>query len=183
MREEVLRILKKQAPVLFIVIIITALCFPLDESVENIVKDYRNPQTVKVAEALTVIGNVYYGIPALLGILFFVRRKDFGRTLLAVIMAMTAVFIIKEIVNRPRPVPAGKFDAYPSGHTAASFSFFGVLSETTKTKLFLAVPFMIGASRIILGRHYLSDVVMGAGIGVIMAMASGDVLELIRSRA
>ncbi len=183
MLEDALRIVKKHVPVLLIVCIATALCLPLDEPVEKVVSEYRTPQTVRVAEAVTVIGNVYYGIPTLLGIVFLARRKDFRRALLAVLMAVTAAFIIKGIVSRQRPIPAGKFDAYPSGHTAASFSLFGVLAESTRRRRVLIVPAMVGISRIVLGRHYLSDVVMGAGIGIVMAMASGDILKLIRSRA
>ena len=187
MRESVVSVARqivwKYVPLMTLTMVAAGLCFPLDQPLEDAVSGYRTPELVTIAEAVTVVGNVYYGVPVILLALLLLKRKEFKRAFLAVALAIIPVFIVKGIVHRQRPVPAGKFDAYPSGHTAAAFSLFGVISRESGKVLWLAVPVLVGASRILLGRHYLSDVVMGAGIGMIMALASEDILRLTRSRA
>jgi undecaprenyl-diphosphatase len=67
-------------------------------------------------------------------------------------------------------VAAGQF-SFPSGHTITAFSVAVSLSlfypELTVGLLFCAVS--VAASRILLGMHFLSDVLAGAAIGTGLA--------------
>jgi len=61
----------------------------------------------------------------------------------------------------------------PSGHTALAFACFAVLSSAFPRGrwwfLFLACG--VGASRVLMGEHFLSDVIAGAGVGYACARA------------
>ena len=60
---------------------------------------------------------------------------------------------------------------FPSGHTAATSGFFGVLLFA-KRRLGLAllpIPLLIAASRMYVAAHFLSDVVCAAIIGILCA--------------
>ncbi len=101
---------------------------------------------------------------------------------IAAALAGIVAYGIKVTAGRPRPSvkiervwQRGDFrpdhHAFPSGHTAASAAFFGVIFFVCwrlGLALFL-IPLGIGWSRIFLGAHYLSDVVGGLVLGLICA--------------
>lgn len=64
--------------------------------------------------------------------------------------------------------------SFPSGHTLHAVSFMIMLWAFEPALLLLAAPFtlLVACSRIILGLHYPSDVIVGAAIGAAMAGAS-----------
>jgi undecaprenyl-diphosphatase len=91
---------------------------------------------------------------------------------------------LKRLSQRPRPchlephcwskvLPPDKF-SFPSGHTMTAFSIALVLSyyypSLEGTLLFLALS--IGFSRIVLGMHFLSDVLAGIVLGVALGCAA-----------
>jgi undecaprenyl-diphosphatase len=91
---------------------------------------------------------------------------------------------LKRLSHRPRPcqlephcwskvLPPDKF-SFPSGHTMTAFSIALVLSyyypSLEGTLLFLALS--IGFSRIVLGMHFLSDVLAGIVLGVALGCAA-----------
>jgi membrane-associated phospholipid phosphatase len=74
---------------------------------------------------------------------------------------------IKEATRRSRPEGSGF--SFPSGHTTVSFASATVLQQHFGWKIGLpayAVAGYVGASRIGNNRHYLSDVVFGAALGI-----------------
>lgn len=89
-----------------------------------------------------------------------------------------ALFLwIKKTANRKRPcalephcwstlLPPDQF-SFPSGHTITAFAFTVALTsyypEVLAGLLFSAIS--IAASRVVLGMHFLSDVVVGAALG------------------
>ena len=101
----------------------------------------------------------------------------------AVALAGAAAYAVKVAVGRPRPAVKierladradsfrPNYQAFPSGHSAASAAFFGVLFFVC-WRLGLAlfpIPVLVGASRIFLGAHYLSDVIAGLVLGLFCA--------------
>jgi len=62
---------------------------------------------------------------------------------------------------------------FPSGHTALAFATFVVLAAAFPRARwwFLALACGVGASRVLMGEHFVSDVVAGAGVGYACAHA------------
>ena len=101
------------------------------------------------------------------------------------------VHLFKLIVGRARPELFSELGAYsltpfaydnlyasfPSGHSAAVGSFFGAFSMLAPRlrPLFLIGALMIGASRVIVGAHYPSDVAAGLLLGLWTAIATAFV--------
>ncbi len=69
------------------------------------------------------------------------------------------------------PRLSSKYNSFPSGHTAASTAFFGVLLFVRRRLglPLLAIPLLIAASRMYVAAHYLSDVVVAAILGIFCA--------------
>lgn len=64
--------------------------------------------------------------------------------------------------------------SFPSGHTLHAVSFSIMLSQAEPALIPVVAPFalLVAASRIVLGLHYPSDVVVGAVIGAALANSS-----------
>jgi len=75
----------------------------------------------------------------------------------------------EEVWNGPRF--SSKYNAFPSGHVAASSAFFGVLLFASwRIGLgCMLIPLLIAFSRMYVAAHYLSDVVCAAALGLIVA--------------
>jgi undecaprenyl-diphosphatase len=98
---------------------------------------------------------------------------------------------LKKLTGRKRPcaiephcwatlLPPDQF-SFPSGHTITAFAVAIALSQFYPNLaiglLFCAVS--VAASRILLGMHFLSDVLAGAAIGTSLAFASAYVTRLV----
>ena len=106
--------------------------------------------------------------------------------LLAMLLAGVADTVIKRTVPRARPSVqtdirwggprfSSKYHSFPSGHVGASTAFFGVLLIARRRigLVCLAIPILIGFSRMYLGAHYLSDVVCAAVLGIFVRACCG----------
>jgi membrane-associated phospholipid phosphatase len=67
---------------------------------------------------------------------------------------------------------SSKYHSFPSGHVDASVGFFAVLLLANWRIGFpcLAIPMVIGFSRMYLGAHWLSDVICAAVLGMASAI-------------
>lgn len=96
--------------------------------------------------------------------------------------------IVKRWIARPRPFRAcagfrecarslDEF-SFPSGHTLHSVACSIILTAYYPMLAILVWPFtlLVAASRVILGLHYPSDVIVGALIGAITALVSFNLL-------
>lgn len=97
--------------------------------------------------------------------------------------------IVKNLVGRPRPfeswqgltslVPAPDKFSFPSGHTMTAFAVWVVLAEGVPLLggVFLVMAVLIGASRVFLGMHYPTDVLVGALLGSAIGQSMAELLS------
>ncbi len=110
----------------------------------------------------------------------------------------TTHYILKKFFARLRPchslddvrllVGCGGLYGFPSNHAVNSFAIAAVLSFFYRrlTSLLVALAIIVGLSRVYLGKHYPSDVLAGAILGVLAAafviyLARWLVLRLLRT--
>lgn len=105
-------------------------------------------------------------------------KQKAAYTAAAILLNTATTTLLKNVIKRERPYHTytGIFPdkiesdfAFPSGHTSSAFATATSLAITTK-KWYIAVPALawstgVGYSRIYLGQHYPSDVIMGAILG------------------
>ncbi len=78
---------------------------------------------------------------------------------------------VKQELGWNGPRLSSRYNSFPSGHTAATTAFFGVLffAHRRVGLALLPIPLLIAASRIYVAAHYLSDVVCAAILGIFCA--------------
>ncbi len=78
---------------------------------------------------------------------------------------------VKQELGWKGPSFNSKHNSFPSGHTAATTAFFGVLFFANRRLglALLPIPLLIAASRMYVAAHYLSDVVCAAVLGLFCA--------------
>ena len=115
--------------------------------------------------------------------------------LLSVVFACGLTKVLKIIIGRARPMFADPmlfnmfsnskdFNSMPSGHTAVGFAMLvmlGMLFPRIKWATW-TLAIIIGISRIYIGAHWASDVILGAFIGMVCADIVKSVLKKINSK-
>ena len=105
-------------------------------------------------------------------------KQKAAYTAAAILLNTATTTLLKNVVKRDRPYNTytGIYPdqletdyAFPSGHTSTAFATATSLALTTK-KWYVTVPAFawsagVGYSRIYMGQHYPSDVIMGALVG------------------
>lgn len=123
-------------------------------------------------------------------LLFGQRRERLAVATAAVVvtLAVWGFVSLKKLVRRRRPFevwadlsclvePPDRY-SFPSGHTMTAFSLYGTFATLLPGSgwFFFPAALLIGLSRIFLGAHYPSDVIvgglLGAGLGHVLALAS-----------
>jgi undecaprenyl-diphosphatase len=147
---------------------------------------HRTGWATSALQVLTWLGSTAVIIPAALavGLYFVLRRRDWRPLALlaaAVGGAVGLYNVVKTLVGRPRPPAAiwiGHYTgtAFPSGHATQSVAFYAMLALVLGAGLSLRkrailwaaaalVELVVGASRIYLGAHWLTDVLAGYALG------------------
>jgi len=109
--------------------------------------------------------------------------------------ATVAANVLKTAFDRPRPpvddpeihplVDVPHSASMPSGHAAGAFAAavaVGLVHPRLRWPL-IGLAALIALSRVWLGVHYLTDVLVGAALGAAVALAVYRLLELLRSRS
>jgi membrane-associated phospholipid phosphatase len=156
-------------------------------SLENGIAESASPGAKDAAHVFTTIGNGP-AAAAVLGIAYLsARRAHDDRFAEASSLAVESlvdagiwIFALKSVATRVRPgnPDANRFfhygvpdnNSFPSGHAMGAFSLASVFAELYRdTKWVPWVSYgtatVIGASRLVLGRHFPSDVIVGAVLG------------------
>lgn len=151
----------------------------LDRDVAIAVQESRRPALESPMRSVTTIFKPVYVVGAIV-VLAVVEGTTGAGTARAALIAMAGTNLIveglKRITFRTRPDGERKRSnaSFPSGHSATAFALAWVLAKRFRRvgPAFLALAAVIAFSRMYLNRHYLSDVTVGAAIGLLCAWAT-----------
>ena len=164
--------------------------FYFDDTVWDFIRAHQNHGLYNFMRNVSLFGDwpshVALGL-LLLGIAWIRGSRKWSRIFLAMLIAMSLAGVTGHVIKRtiPRARPSvhtqirwggphfsSKYHSFPSGHVGASTAFFGVLLIARRRicLLCLAIPILIGFSRMYIGAHYLSDVVCAAVLGALCAL-------------
>lgn len=130
-------------------------------------------------------GVFWYSLGLLLPVLFGIEgMAALGHLLVSGLVCVTVYTQLKNRLVRQRPfisfsaiqAHTAPLDLYsfPSGHTMNAVNFAVLFCYFFPILFWLVVPFavLIGLSRVILGMHYPTDVLVGAVLGTLLAWVS-----------
>jgi len=151
----------------------------LDDNFERFLYALRTPLGANIFYVITNFAGqttiIILGVATAIYLLF--RKEFLYLYTLMLIFAGTesSVYLIKIMINRPRPIADIAYyiessGSFPSGHSAIAMAFFGFITyyivrhitgknnRTIVVTLGSILIFLIGFSRLYLGVHFLSDV-------------------------
>jgi len=169
-----------------------------DERIMEYVHNRTTPLGINIMGKITHLGSVYF--LAFIGtviLLYMQRRKKKKELILLLLSTLGSYglnFTLKNIFLRSRPIKYFLIEqggySFPSGHSMVSMTFYTAMTflitrkihnKKLRTILWILnslTIFLIGFSRIYLGVHWPTDVVMGFIIGLIFIYASIKALNL-----
>lgn len=158
----------------------------IDTATMDAVVAMRTPLATKLFTSVTGLGSAtaalcFVGVCRLAG-----WDRAFRHSLVALAISGVVVGTLMLTVQRAFPAdPVCLTDgaetvatSFPSGHAAAVTVYAMTARETAELPFGAVVGLaaLVSASRIYLGTHYLSDTVVGVGIGVVAFLAAGRLL-------
>jgi undecaprenyl-diphosphatase len=174
-----------------------------DDDVSRWVVDSISDPVATAARVITSFGGPFVGAIVTLGAVVVLvrgaRRADAVFVAAAAIGVTVIVAILKAIYERARPelgtlIPLPHSYSFPSGHSATAVVLYGslgiLLAERAHTRaravawLVAAAAFAvaIGASRVALNVHFVSDVAAGLAVGLAWLCCCAIVRDVIAAR-
>ncbi|MFA5357905.1 MAG: phosphatase PAP2 family protein [archaeon] len=155
-----------------------------DEIVVNqFLQSFMNPTLTLFFQAVTFFGHPIIWFLAAAWLFWYGKEKR-SAILVSIIIAVAVVSSgLKTLIARPRPGGVAVLEtqessySMPSSHAAIGGAMFGYFEKKFPGKLeianvlLLTLILLIGISRIYLGVHYLSDVIVGLVLGYLIAKA------------
>lgn len=175
-----------------------------DDVTRAAVHQFATPALTTTMRGLSFVGSTIFLASATIFLFLWFMSRKWRREawLLAITMVGAAILntTLKLSFKRPRPVPffnltAPESYSFPSGHSLASFCFFGALAalltarmDNQRSRLIIwissaLIVFSIGLSRIYLGVHYTTDVLAGFAAALIwIAVIRFSEMQLMRRK-
>lgn len=163
----------------------------IDESVYKFITSNMNDTTTNIYKVITFFGSTIFmvGLCVLLLVLFIIIKKNIYGYIISGTLIFSTIMnnVIKVIIRRERPIYMIVREttfSFPSGHTMASVSMYGILiylinksNMNKKLKIILSIilgmiPLMVATSRIYLGAHYFSDILGAIMFATIVLLIS-----------
>ena len=160
--------------------------FLLDRGTRSYFKRHRNSKMRRFSNWMNEFGNGYYLMPAAsaLGTIGYAEKDEklLDASFTSVESGLTAGIVtvgIKALVGRERPYATNnpfkfkpfsitsrtKYHSFPSGHTTMAWAMITPYAVYYNQPLLYLIPLSVNFARIYKNRHWLSDTVMGTGIG------------------
>ena len=170
----------------------------LDHALETWLEGARSVNLTHIFRWITILGNGYFVLVSatVIGLVILLKKKIrvFAGFAVMLFGAAASVEIMKRLVSRERPsllhlLPSESLYSFPSGHAAgvlALYSFIVWLAcqylPKGPTRKFVALLALIiilavGASRIYLGVHFLSDVLGGYIVALLWLLVGTRIAE------
>lgn len=159
---------------------------------QNLRTDFLN----NLFECITMLGEETLLI-VLVAIIYFAIDKHLAYRLFFVTASSAGTnSIIKNIVKMPRPFATGEITcvrpdtatgySFPSGHTQTFATWSPVLAMRLKKRWLNIIVgiaiFLVALSRVFLGAHYPSDVLVGMMIGIFFAFAGNYLYDKVEDK-
>lgn len=168
---------------ILILIILTTVSFVFDEQIAIWITSFQSEALNGIMLGFTNLVSFAVGVPAVLIIIYLLesarrRKVAISHIFIAIVLDVIVVLALKMLIGRARPFENGAvnnvvpevFSSFPSGHSSRAFVIFGLLGKFYNYKyIFWFFAVLVGFSRVYLGVHYLSDVLAGAIIGMLVA--------------
>ena len=163
-----------------VLLFLTALSFLIDDQIYSLMVLFQNPFLDKIMFFFSSLGGLAIGLPFILIALLLLEANKKGKIasnlLIAVIVDLIIVAFLKIIVGRERPQTEQianlevYLPSFPSAHSSRAFAIFNTLNKYySKPFLFYSIASLIAISRIYFRVHYLSDVMAGLVIGLVVS--------------
>ena len=158
----------------------------IDNYVRNIVNRFNtNNILTTYFKILTNLGSEYFYIPILILLLLIKKYRNYSIVTSITLLSTHFInVIIKNIIKRERPlitlIERPSDYSFPSGHTMCAIIFYGLLLyiinknikdkriKTLFSALCIIITISIMLSRLYLGVHYFTDILVGSIISLII---------------
>jgi undecaprenyl-diphosphatase len=159
-----------------------------DKAISTFFYSHQNAFIVEIMRVISDLGTgiaVFFIASIALINLSKSKKKDTFVFWISLAASLAVTYLLKNVFLRERPYPVydsayNQFHSFPSGHSTGVFSAYAFLSKFRIFGIFwLVFSFLVAFSRIYLGYHYLSDVVVGGLLGYAISLGIQKIAERI----